>query len=264
MTKRIFAQLRGLFLRGGLALVLSLSLCAASAPAARALGPEDLHYVIEIYPPFNYLDEQGRPIGLYVDVLRLMWDEMGVSPQPIEVLPWARAMYLLETRDDVVLFGAAWTAERAVRLKYVYPIKTTRYVVAGLSRAHNRIRGVSEITGNRKVGVVRGDASEQMALERGIPEEALERLATMDDLLNMVLRGRFDFFVVDDGAMASLAGRHGLAPEDLSILIVLKEAPEGFLLSAKVPDNLVARMQRALDAVKALPEFPELLRRYGQ
>ena len=253
----------GMTLARGLLLAVALA-CAAGPGAARAEGFEDLRYLTEIYPPFNFVDDEGKPAGLYVDLLELIWAELGVPSQPIEVMPWVRGMYLLRNRADVVLFGAAWTPERATAFQFVYPVLQTVYVLIARKDAHVRIGSLDDVIAGHHVGVVQEDVCEVLALEYGIPDAILERAWSLDALLDMMLYGRFDLMLIDQGSIDHIARRHGLAPDDLEIVHVLKHTSEGFMLSAGVPADLVARMQSALEAVQARPEFAALLRRYGQ
>lgn len=247
---------------GGLLLV-ALA-CVAAPSSARADGLAELRYITEIYPPFNYVDDGGHPAGLYIDLLELMWAELGVPPQPIEVMPWVRGMYFLRNRADVVLFGAAWTPERAEAFQYVYPVLQTVYVLIALKDARVRVGSLEDVVKGHHVGVVQEDVCETLALEHGLPDAILERASSMDALMDMMLRGRFDLLLIDKGSIDHIARRHGLAPGDIEIVHVLEHTSEGFMLSAGVPGDLVARMQAALEAVQARPEFAALLRRYGQ
>ncbi len=47
-----------------------------------------------------------------MELLRLMWQEMGEPEQPIHFIPWAKAWYLLTQQPDAVLFTTAHTQAR--------------------------------------------------------------------------------------------------------------------------------------------------------
>ena len=96
-----------------------LLLCWASAARAD-LGK--LEYLTEEYPPYNYSDPQGQPTGLAVDLLQMIWQHSGVTPQPVRILPWARGYYLLTQKPNVVLFSTARTEAREDLFKWVCPI----------------------------------------------------------------------------------------------------------------------------------------------
>ncbi|MFM5215195.1 amino acid ABC transporter substrate-binding protein, partial [Aeromonas hydrophila] len=77
-----------------------------------ALPAPALIYYSEQNMPLNGLDKNGQPVGLAVELLRLMWREMGEPEQPIHFLPWARGWYLLTQQQEAVLFTTAHTKER--------------------------------------------------------------------------------------------------------------------------------------------------------
>jgi len=82
---------------------------------------ESLRYTTEVYPPYNYI-EQDRLTGLSVEMLRRVWDELGVVHQKTDVLPWARAYYDLEHQSNRVLFAVAQKKSRLKKFQWACPI----------------------------------------------------------------------------------------------------------------------------------------------
>ncbi|WP_234936920.1 type 2 periplasmic-binding domain-containing protein [Aeromonas veronii] len=100
-----------------------------------ALPAPALIYYSEQNMPLNGQDKNGQPVGLAVELLRLMWREMGEPEQLIHFLPWARGWYLLTQQQEAVLFTTAHTKERDPHFLWVCPISHSR-VALGRVRLH--------------------------------------------------------------------------------------------------------------------------------
>lgn len=74
------------------------------------IGPEDLTYMTENYPPQNYINEFGLVQGISVTLLKEMWKEMDCPEQEIHVYPWARAYINIQTKKDSV--SLRWHTQR--------------------------------------------------------------------------------------------------------------------------------------------------------
>jgi len=79
-----------------------------STVSAKEVDVADLFYMTEDYKPYNYV-ENNQLQGISVDLLKLMWKEMGYSEQKINQLPWARGYDFVQKKADTVLFATART-----------------------------------------------------------------------------------------------------------------------------------------------------------
>ena len=55
-----------------------------------ALPAHAFIYYSEQNMPLNGQDKNGQPVGMAVELLRLIWRELGEPVQPIHFMPWAR------------------------------------------------------------------------------------------------------------------------------------------------------------------------------
>lgn len=259
MSRRILAVL---FL---LAVAASLACCFVPSASARSGGEGgvSLRFITEEYPPYNFTRD-GEVTGLAVEMLRLMWDAMGEPHAPIEVMPWARGLHLLDEGPGVVLFNAAWSEERERCYQFVRPVLTGHFVV--MARSSSLADPAPWISldndGGLTVGSVRDDITEQLALQQGLPLTCLDRAPDLDVNVRKFLHGRFPCILGESGAMQRAMDRLGGPPADLVTLYVLGTAENGFMFSADVPPEVVARYQKALEQVRRGPHFHGLVRRF--
>ncbi|HYC05152.1 MAG TPA: transporter substrate-binding domain-containing protein [Azospirillaceae bacterium] len=123
---RAFA--RALVLAAALALPAAAN--SAEPPPAEPLLPEPLLIVGDsAYPPYAYLDRNGEPAGVYVEILREALARLPGHPARIELIPWKRALRAVETGTATAVFPPyRWTEQRPW-MEYSEPILTETLVV---------------------------------------------------------------------------------------------------------------------------------------
>lgn len=238
-----------------LCLGLLLGVCAQ----AQAIGPEQLTYLTEDYPPSNYL-EDGKLKGYATDLLRALWKRMGVPEQPIEVTNWARAFNRTETTPDTVLFATTRNAEREARFQWVGPIYQNKYVLVGRS---GRVFDVTTTAdaGKYRVGVIREDVGHKLMLEAGLADGKLEKVADFRQLVKMLAADRVDLLCVSATLIPEFTHWGNFKPGDLQRVQLVKEVALYYAVNKDTDPALVKRMQAALSALE--PERRRVLKAYG-
>ena len=93
---------------------------------------ENLEFVTEEYPPYNYT-ESGIARGITVDILlesaALM--ALPLERRNIRSMPWARGYQMAQKGPGVLLFSMTRTSDREHLFKWVGPIVPSRIVFLG-------------------------------------------------------------------------------------------------------------------------------------
>lgn len=87
------------------ALIVGISLLLSGQSVAQT--PEEIVWISEQYPPFNYLDESNTP-------------HLKKSLQDIRFYPWGRAYAMAQDQKNICLFSMGYTKEREIISKAVY------------------------------------------------------------------------------------------------------------------------------------------------
>ncbi|MGM0643831.1 MAG: substrate-binding periplasmic protein, partial [Thermodesulfobacteriota bacterium] len=131
-----------------------------------AMSAEELNYYTEDYPPYNY-EKDGKLTGISVETLKLVWEEMGVSPQEIELVPWARGYNKLKKSEGTCLFATTRTPAREDLFKWACPVaKGSRNVLIAKKDRNISIDSIEDAN-QYKVGAIRDDVAEQLFLSEG-------------------------------------------------------------------------------------------------
>lgn len=215
------------------------------------VGPEDLNYMTENYPPANFKDQYGLLQGASVDLIRAMWKEMGVEPQKITVYPWARGYNNILTEDNQVLFSMSRTAERDTLFKWVGPIFTSRHIIIGMERdsVKNTIFNSPSELSKHRIGVIRDDIGETTLREIGFPPKQMQLVSQLEQSIELLIEGRVKFIFMSDEALRDLIRQHGYY-QKFYVAYTINYRENYIAFSRSTSDALIARFQQALDAIK--------------
>lgn len=107
------------------------------------------------FPPFNFVDNDGRLAGFNVDVARAICEELGISERcQIEAVPWGELQGILTSGGaEAIIAGMAPTADARETLGFTrsYFRMPARFVVRRAKQAPENI--ARNITGKR-IGVI--------------------------------------------------------------------------------------------------------------
>ncbi|OIQ49321.1 Bacterial extracellular solute-binding protein, family 3 [Pseudodesulfovibrio hydrargyri] len=227
-----------------------------ACPADRLAG---YTWLTEEYYPFNY-EENGVMKGVAVDLLRLVWAELGTPEQPVESLPWARAYARLRHEPATVLFCMARTPERERAFRWAGPIASVRFVLIARKDRHIRLRSLDDLQG-LSVGTLREDVLDTL-LAGYKTRASIQPVARMRQNIDKLMTGRLDLVAYEEGSWRKITAREGLDPDGFETVYVLRETPVYFAFHPDTPPELVDAFQAALDKVKARPGYRKLLDAY--
>ncbi len=116
----------------------------------------------EDYPPYNYRDNQGKLIGIYPEILTLIYKELhlSINLNKVTTVPWARLFHTLETSSSYAAFNMIKTPERDKNFQLVSLPITTKVSIMVLEENKNILanKGIA----NLSYAVVRQDIGEQL------------------------------------------------------------------------------------------------------
>jgi polar amino acid transport system substrate-binding protein len=212
-------------------------------------------WLTEEYYPFNYT-EDGEVKGFSIELLRMVWKELGMAPRPVQSMPWARAYERLRRDPATVLFCTARTPEREKAFRWAGPIASVRFVLIARRDRRIRMNTLDDIKG-LAVGTLREDISDSLLAEYR-KTASIQPVARMRQNIDKLMTGRLDLVAYEESSWGKIAARHGLDPDKFETVYVLRETPVYFAFAPDTPAEVVAAFQEALDRVKARPAYREL------
>ncbi len=206
------------------------------------------------FPPFSYL-ENGRPVGLDVDLLRAVAERQGINLS-FRPLPWSQAKAQMAAGQAQVISGLTDTGERRKLYRFVeQPYAMLKSLV--FIREGGEIRTLDDLVG-RRVGTLGGSSYE--AILRARPGVAVVTFESEGLALRALAEGQ-----VEAMAGSELTARHGLAalgqPGITALPQPLNEEPLYFAVGMG-QESLAARLREGLQALRDSGEFDRIKNRW--
>lgn len=224
---------------------------------ASPLRAEHLTFTTESYPPYSFVAPNGKPGGVGVDLVNaIMRIGGGTTRYTIEVMPWARAIALAETNKDHCVFAAARTKEREKTFQWVSPFFSDINLLVALKSSPVDARTIEQAR-KYTVSTQRGDYTQSLLSEKGF--QKIDVSANFEVSLAKLLAGRIDLIPMSESVYNKLI-RDG---KELRQLMVFSEQKLGIACNRQVSPELIARMQAALDTLRASGEQDRIIMSYG-
>ncbi|HSC82734.1 MAG TPA: ABC transporter substrate-binding protein [Pseudomonas sp.] len=232
--------------------------------AARAELPADYTVVLmtENFPPYNmatndknYAREENLK-GIAVEVVREMFKRANIKYNMTLRFPWARIYKLALETPNTGVFVTARLEEREKLFKWVGPIGPDDWVM--LAKADSPITLSSlEDAKQYRVGAYKGDAIDQSLTQQGL---TLQSSLRDQENVEKLQKGAIDLWATGDPAGRYLAKQEGVT--GLKTVLRFNTAHLYLALNPETPDEVVTRLQSALDAMRAEGYVDKVLNSY--
>lgn len=216
----------------------------------------------ENFPPYN-MAKNGKNFaqdenihGIAVDIVREVFKRADISYSLTLRFPWERIYKLALENPGYGVFVMARLPEREKLFKWVGPIGPDDWIM--LAKADSKIALDSlEQARQYKIGAYKGDAIAETLTKQGLKPIVVLR---DQDNARKLLNGQIDLWATGDPAGRYLARQEGV--NDLKTVLRFNSAELYLALNSDVPDDVVARLQTALDELRQEGVVDEIMARY--
>jgi polar amino acid transport system substrate-binding protein len=246
---------------------LLLVLASASvllAGAAHAADNADTSLVLltENFPPYN-MAKNGKNFaqdenihGIAVDIVREMFKRANINYSLTLRFPWERIYKLALEKPGYGVFVMARLKDREQLFKWVGPIGPDDWIM--LARADSKITLESlEEARKYKIGAYKGDAIAETLAKQGL--KPIVVLRDQDNAKKLV-NGQIDLWATGDPAGRYLARQDGIT--GLKTVLRFNSTELHLALNKDVPDEVVAKLQAALDQLRKEGVVDAIMARY--
>jgi len=173
------------------------------------------------FPPYEYLDDEGRPTGYNVDLTRAIARETGLDVQ-ITLKPWNEIIEALEDGEIDALQGMFYSENRDRLFDFSQPHTSLHYAVVSRSEEADLPESLEDLAG-KHIAIQQGDIMHDFLERNGISAH-VEAFDSQEDALREVSEGRCDSALVsrmtalycidkNDWQNLEIANRHILSLE---------------------------------------------------
>jgi len=206
------------------------------------------------YPPFEYMDENGRPKGYNVDLTHAIAREMGLDIE-IRLGPWADIQQELARGEIDAIQGLLYSTDRGLTFDFTPPHTAINGVSVVRNGGSPPPNSIEELKGKRIV-VQQGDIMHEFAIKNGL-SESLTLVATQEKALRGLAQGQYDcalvaripamYFIKQFGWENLTIGQHSILNAEYCYA---------------VPKNKKALLSQLSEGMKVLEESGEYRRIY--
>lgn len=240
----------------------SASLLLAGAAHAAEKADTDLVLLTENFPPYN-MAKNGKNFaqedninGIAVDIVREMFKRADITYSLTLRFPWERIYKLALENPGYGVFVMARLPDREKLFKWVGPIGPDDWIM--LAKADSKITLESLAQARKyKIGAYKGDAIAETLAKQGL--KPIVVLRDQDNAKKLV-NGQIDLWATGDPAGRYLARQDGVT--GLKTVLRFNSAQLYLALNKDVSDEIVARLQAALDQLRQEGVVDDIMARY--
>ncbi|MBK5353058.1 ABC transporter substrate-binding protein [Pseudomonas sp. TH41] len=216
----------------------------------------------ENFPPYN-MAKNGKNFaqdeninGIAVDIVREMFKRAEITYSLTLRFPWERIYKIALEKPGYGVFVMARLPDRENLFKWVGPIGPDDWIM--LARADSKI-SLETLDDARKykIGAYKGDAIAETLAKQGL--NPIVVLRDQDNAKKLV-SGQIDLWATGDPAGRYLARQDGVT--GLKTVLRFNSAELYLALNKQVPDDVVAKLQAALDQLRKDGVVDEIMGRY--
>ncbi|MEW6982691.1 substrate-binding periplasmic protein [Colwelliaceae bacterium 6471] len=192
-----------------ISLVLILSFASFETHACAQHEAKDylknILWITEEHPPYNYSEPNGELSGISVDILSLVYRELGMELQRKTILnvPWARLFHNVKNYSQNAAFSMATTDERS-KLFHLVALPFKAKVSIMVLKERQELLSQKKLN-ELNVAVVRRDMGHQLLELQKLPVNKALTINT-NSMLKMLIKGRVDAIAyAEDTAIFELA-----------------------------------------------------------
>jgi polar amino acid transport system substrate-binding protein len=209
------------------------------------------------YPPYEFLDENGRPTGYNVDLTRAIGEVMGMNVE-VRLGSWGEMRRALAAGEVDILQGMAYSRERLAEVDYSPPHTVVYQSI--WTRRDRPATGTLEDLRGREVIVMKRSVMHDFMLQHPELDARLVLADSLADALRLLASGRHDCALV-----AKLPGEYLVQKFHLDNLVPsprpIAEQPYGYAVK-QGNTTVLARFSEGLAILKQSGRYQQIHNRW--
>ncbi len=206
------------------------------------------------YPPYEYLDENGRPAGYTVELTRAIARKMGIDIE-IRLGPWSDIVEDLERGEIDAIQGMFYSPERDLKFDFSQVHMVNHYVTVVRKGEGPPPSSVEELR-DKRIVVQKGDFIHEYLVENGFSSQ-ITTVETHEDVLTALHEGNFDC-----GVMVRISAMYFIEKHGYTNLILGKQPLQTADYCYAVHPDQGALLAQLSEGLKILKESGEYQRIY--
>ncbi|KAF1081419.1 MAG: Sensory box histidine kinase [Candidatus Rifleibacterium amylolyticum] len=205
------------------------------------------------YPPYDYIDENGQPAGMVVEITRAAAQAVGLDVD-IRLGNWSDVRSDLEQGRIDSVMGMIYSPARDRKFDFSPPHVNCEYVIAYRCNYTRKVEDLNDLTGAR-VTVIQSDVMHEFVLEKKIAAE-INVVDNFDTAVESLAAGHTDFVLIPRMVALFLIKDKKLADIELTSRPVFSS--EFCFAFAEGNKALLAKFAEGLKAIEVSGEYRKI------
>ena len=207
------------------------------------------------YPPYEFLDENGKPAGFNVELFKAIAEDLGLTYR-MELGPWSQVREELVNGEIDVILGLMVSPQRAELMDFGIPHSVMTQGI--FTRKGDRVHSLKDLAG-KEVIVQNSDLMHEYLLETGLTDKIIAVQGQLE-ALTLLNEGHHDAAIVGNFQGSHLIKQHGLNNVSLQTSNI---DPKNYGMAVRKGETeLLALLNSGLFQLKASGEYDELYKKW--
>jgi polar amino acid transport system substrate-binding protein len=213
------------------------------------------------YEPMNYYDESGELIGFDTEYTKLVCEQLGVTPEFIEI-NWANKEIELDAGNvDCLWNGVTYNEERAKTMSFSTPYVNNDIVVVVRKADVEKYKTKADLLTAAIVAEGGSSADEDVTKDEELAGANFTPVDSLVSSLMEVAAGTADAAVVDSTMANALVGKEAYA--DLVIVPEIEFPPELLAIAFRLGSDLTPEVDKITKSLIGDGTLAALAEKYG-
>jgi polar amino acid transport system substrate-binding protein len=223
---------------------------------------QNLTVVTTTFKPYN-MEEKGKITGIGTEIVQATLEKAGIKAE-IQIFPWARAYKMASEEQNTLIYTMIKIPEREPLFKWVGPIvPPIRGVLHKLKKRKDIVVNSLADAKKYKIGSVRDIAPSVFLKKEGFEEgKHLDLASENKQSIQKLFAERVDLEASAELNFLYEVKQMGLAYSDIEIAFVLFENEGYIAFSKQTSDELIERVKKAFEQIKAAGTADVILNKY--
>ncbi len=209
------------------------------------------------YPPFEFLNERGRPAGFNVDLTRAIAREMNLDVE-IGLGPWTERVAALASGDIDIMQGMFYSTDRDLQFDFTQA-HTVNHCIAVVKKGSREAPETIEDLAGLSIAVERGDIMHEFALQGQLGDQVFA-VDDQEAALQGVREERFDCALVSRTTALFSVKKQGWSDLELGVRPLL--SPSYCYATAPGQNALLAQFSEGLMILETTGEYQEIYEKW--
>jgi polar amino acid transport system substrate-binding protein len=207
------------------------------------------------YPPITFKNKNNQPDGLAVEVTKKIMQNLKLK-QKIDMLPWARAYSLAQTKPNIVLFSVSRTKQRDKLFQWAGPIYSMKSSFYAKKDSKIKINNLEDAKKLKKIGTYFECFDEQFLKQ----QEFKNLKSTRNNIVNIrkLLRGRLDTISATNVTIKDMLKEANASFEDIKNVYTFMSVGVYYAFSKDIPFEVVDAWRKELEKLRSSGELQKI------